>query len=189
MHSPEAEESYTAAGHSLSRKAVMHNDFVLVGPPADPARAKETRDGAQALRQIARDRSPFASRADDSGTHAKELALWREAGVAPSGSWYLETGQGMGPTLTIASQKGAYALTDRSTFLATSSLDSEILYEGSTDLRNPYHVIVVKSTRTTNVACAEEFSAWIRSGPVQRMIADFGVEEYGQPLFFPDAQG
>ena len=189
VHSPAAEEEYVAAGHSADREAVMHNDFVLVGPPQDPAGVKAARDGAAALRRIAEHRSPFASRADDSGTNAKELALWKEAGIKPSGSWYLETGQGMGPTLTIADQKGAYTLTDRGTFLATSNLTSEIMYQGSTDLRNPYHVIVVKSDRRTNAACAREFSTWIRSGPVQRMIADFGVKDYGQPLFFADAAG
>ena len=187
VHSPAAEEEYTAAGHSASREAVMHNDFVLVGPSEDPAGAKGARDGAQALSRIAKKRAPFASRADDSGTNAKELALWQEAGIKPSGSWYLETGQGMGPTLTIASQKGAYTLADRGTFLATSKLSSQVIYEGSPDLRNPYHVIVVKSDQKTNVACAQAFSAWIRSAPVQRKIADFGVQKYGQPLFFPDA--
>jgi tungstate transport system substrate-binding protein len=187
VHSPETEEEYMAAGHGVSRKAVMHNDFVLVGPPEDPAGAKGARDGAQALRRIARHRSLFASRADDSGTNAKELALWKEAGITPSGSWYLETGQGMGMTLTIASQKGGYTLADRGTFLATSNLSSNVIYQGSADLRNRYHVIVVKSDHKANVACAQEFSGWLRSVQVQRKIADFGVKEYGQPLFFPDA--
>lgn len=188
VHSPSAEAAFMAADHGTSRKPVMHNDFVLVGPPDDPAGAEGAPDAAESLSRIAQQRAPFASRADDSGTHAKELSLWEEAGIEPSGSWYLETGQGMGETLTIAGQKEAYTLADRGTFLATSNQTSEIVYEGSADLRNPYHVIVVASNGgTTNMACAEEFSTWIRSAPVQRRIADFGTEEYGQPLFFPDA--
>ncbi len=188
VHSPSAEEAFMAADRGTTRKPVMHNDFVLVGPPDDPAGAEEASDAAETLSRIAQQRATFASRADDSGTHAKELSLWEEAGIEPSGSWYLETGQGMGETLTIAGQKEAYTLADRGTFLATSNLSSEIVYEGSADLRNPYHVIVVASNGgTTNMACAEEFSTWIRSAPVQRRIADFGTEKYGQPLFFPDA--
>jgi tungstate transport system substrate-binding protein len=187
VHSPNAEENFMAEGHGSSREPVMHNDFVLVGPPGDPAHIGDAQHAADALALIAKQQSPFASRADDSGTHAKEMSLWKQAGIEPSGPWYIETGQGMGETLTIASQKQAYTLSDRGTFLATSNLQSNIDFEGSEDLQNPYHVIVVDHDGTTNVACAEEFSEWIRSGPVQQTIAQFGVEKYGQPLFFPDA--
>jgi tungstate transport system substrate-binding protein len=187
VHSPEAEEKFMAEGHGSSREPVMHNDFVLVGPPEDPAHIGDAQHAADALALIAKQQSPFASRADDSGTHAKEMSLWKQAGIEPSGPWYIETGQGMGETLTIASQKQAYTLSDRGTFLATSNLQSKIGFEGSEDLQNPYHVIVVDHDGTTNVACAEEFSEWIRSAPVQQTIAKFGVEKYGQPLFFPDA--
>lgn len=187
VHSPDAEQEFMDADHGSSRDPVMHNDFVLVGPADDPAGAAGAVDAADALRRIADVPAPFASRADDSGTNAKELALWEEAGVTPSGTWYLETGQGMGETLTIAGQKQAYTLTDRGTFLATSNLDSELVFEGTEDLQNSYHVIVVDEDDTTNVACAEEFSQWIRSAPIQQQIADFGVEEYGEPLFVPDA--
>lgn len=186
VHSPDAEEQFMAQGHGSSREPVMHNDFVVVGPPADPADVSAADNAAEAFSQIAAEKAPFASRADDSGTHAKELNLWEKAGIDPSGSWYIETGQGMGETLTIANQKQAYTLTDRSTFLATSNLDSEIAFEGSKDLFNPYHVIVVAG-EDTNVSCAREFSSWIRSEPVQERIATFGIDEYGQPLFFPDA--
>lgn len=189
VHSPEAELEFMAEGHGISREPVMHNDFVLVGPPQDPAHVGEAGDAAKAMALIAQEQAPFASRADESGTHAKEVDLWQEAGVEPSGSWYIETGQDMGETLTIASQKQAYTLTDRGTFLATSNLDSEIVYEGSADLQNPYHVIVVDEAGATNVACAEEFSEWIRSEPVQQAIADVGVDEYGEPLFAADALG
>jgi tungstate transport system substrate-binding protein len=187
VHSPKAEEKFMAEGHGSSREPVMHNDFVLVGPPGDPAHIGDAQHAADALALIAKQQSPFASRADDSGTRAKEMSLWKQAGIEPSGPWYIETGQGMGETLTIASQKQAYTLSDRGTFLATRNLQSNIDFEGSEDLQNPYHVIVVDHDGTTNVACAEEFSEWIRSAPVQETIADFGVEQYGQPLFFPDA--
>jgi tungstate transport system substrate-binding protein len=186
VHSPDAEAEFMEAGDGSSRLAVMHNDFVVVGPAEDPADVADASDAADALARIAEDEQPFASRADDSGTHAKELSLWQEAGLEPGGSWYVETGQGMGQTLTIADQKAAYTLSDRGTFLATTGLDSEIAFEGSEDLLNPYHVIVVDHTGT-NRACAEEFSAWIVSKPAQARIREFGVEEYGEPLFVPDA--
>lgn len=186
VHSPEDEEQFMADGHGASREAVMHNDFVVVGPPDDPAGIAEAGSAVEALQRISRQKASFASRGDDSGTHTKELALWEEAGIAPSGSWYLETGQGMGDTLTIADQKQAYTLADRSTFLATESLDSEIGFEGSDDLLNNYHVIVVDH-EATNADCAEDFSAWILDEPVQDVIGEFGVEEYGEQLFVPDA--
>ncbi len=189
VHSPEAEEEFMTEGHGSSREPVMHNDFVLVGPPKDPTDVGEAGDAAKAMALIAQEQARFASRADDSGTHAKERSLWEQAGIEPSGAWYIATGQGMGETLTIADQKEAYTLTDRGTFLATSNLESEILLEGSEDLLNPYHVIVVDADGATNGACAEEFAQWIRSEPVQQAIADFGVEEYGEPLFVADALG
>jgi tungstate transport system substrate-binding protein len=186
VHSPEDEEQFMANGHGSSREAVMHNDFVLVGPSDDPAGVAGTGSAAEALTRIADQKASFASRGDDSGTHTKELALWEEAGVEPKGSWYIETGQGMGDTLTIADQKQAYTLSDRSTFLATKSLESDIAFEGSDDLLNNYHVIVVDH-EGTNSACAEEFSSWILDTPVQHTIGEFGVEEYGERLFTPDA--
>jgi tungstate transport system substrate-binding protein len=187
VHSPEDEEQLMAGGHGSSREAVMHNDFVLVGPPDDPAGVADAGNAAEALTRIADQEASFASRGDDSGTHTKELALWEEAGDEPKGSWYIETGQGMGDTLTIADQKHAYTLADRSTFLATSSLESDVAFEGSDDLRNNYHVIVVDH-EGTNTGCAEEFSSWILDRPVQDTIATFGVEEYGEQLFTPDAR-
>jgi tungstate transport system substrate-binding protein len=186
VHSPDAEQTFMAQGHGASRRAVMHNDFVLVGPPSDSAKAAGAGGIEPALQAIARAKAAFASRADDSGTNAKELKLWEQAGIAPSGSWYIKTGQGMGPTLTIASQKRAYTLSDRGTFLATKNLDSKILVEGGQALQNPYHVIVVKHPGT-NVGCAKAFSRWITSAPIQRVIAGFGKRQYGQPLFHPDA--
>jgi tungstate transport system substrate-binding protein len=186
VHSPDAEQAFMAQGHGASRRAVMHNDFVLVGPPSDSAKAAGAGGIEPALQAIARAKAAFASRADDSGTNAKELKLWEQAGIAPSGSWYIKTGQGMGPTLTIASQKRAYTLSDRGTFLATKNLDSKILVEGGQALQNPYHVIVVTHPGT-HVGCATAFSRWITSAPIQRFIAGFGKRQYGQPLFHPDA--
>jgi tungstate transport system substrate-binding protein len=184
VHSPAAEEALMAHGHGATREPVMHNDFVLVGPPEDPAHVRGL-GAPEALERIAHRRAPFASRADESGTHAKELALWERAGVQPHGDWYVETGQGMGPTLTIASQKEAYTLSDRGTFLATESLDSSILVEGGAALRNPYTVIVPR--RSQNTRCAEAFARWITDAPAQGRIRRFGVQQYGEPLFHPDA--
>jgi tungstate transport system substrate-binding protein len=188
VHSPEDEQEFMAEGHGASRKAVMHNDFVLVGPSDDPARIADADGAPEALTRIAEEESPFASRGDDSGTHAKELSLWEDAGVEHGGSWYIETGQGMGETLTIAGQRQAYTLSDRGTFLATENLDSKLLLEGGDALLNPYHVIVVKG-EDVNAECAREFSTWITAPPTQDAIESFGVEEYGEPLFFPDAAG
>lgn len=186
VHSPEDEEEFMAAGHGVSRKAVMHNDFVLVGPPEDPARVGNAAAATDALDRIAETEAPFASRGDDSGTHTKELSLWEAAGTEPSGSWYLETGQGMGETLTVADQKQAYTLADRGTFLATGNLESELLLEGGRELLNPYHVIVVRGEKV-NAACGRKFSTWVTRPATQRQIKRFGVAEYGEPLFLPDA--
>jgi tungstate transport system substrate-binding protein len=188
VHSPEAEEEYMDGGHGVSREAVMHNDFIVVGPQGDPAGTKGADSAAKAFTTIAKAKAPFASRADESGTHTKELSIWEAAGIEPKGSWYIETGQGMGETLTIASQKEAYTLSDRGTYLATDNLDLDLLVEGGKDLLNPYHVIVVKA-EATNRACAQEFSEWIISPETQAEIGRFGVAEYGEPLFVPDAEG
>ena len=186
VHSPDAEEEFMDDGHGVSREPVMHNDFVIMGPEADPAKVEGAADATEALTRIAEAEAPFASRGDDSGTHAKELALWEESGVEPAGDWYFETGQGMGETLTIAGQKSAYSLTDRGTFLATANLDAAITFEGSDDLQNFYHVIVVDREETA--PCAEDLSTWLLEPEVQERIGDFGVEEYGEPLFVPDAE-
>jgi tungstate transport system substrate-binding protein len=186
VHSPDAERAFMADGHGRSRAAVMHNDFVLLGPADDPAGALDSSDAVAALRRIAAAGAPFASRADESGTNAKELALWEQAGITPGGQWYVQTGQGMGETLTIASQKQAYTLADRGTYLAVEGLDLRIVSEDGPELLNPYHVIVVRHDGT-NVGCARDFARWLVTPSTQRAIATFGVERYGEPLFFPDA--
>jgi tungstate transport system substrate-binding protein len=186
VHSPDAEQAFMKAGHGLSRKAVMHNDFVVVGPAADPAGVARTHTAPDAFKRIAAAHAAFASRGDDSGTNAKELKLWQAAGVTPHAPWYFKTGQGMGETLTIASQKRAYTLSDRGTFLATKGLETKILEQGDAALQNYYHVIVVRHAGT-NVACAKAFSNWIVSPATQKLIGGFGRAKYGQPLFHPDA--
>jgi tungstate transport system substrate-binding protein len=188
VHSPESEQEYMDGGHGVTREAVMHNDFIVVGPQDDPAGIKGAGSAADAFTSIAKAEAPFASRADESGTNTKELSTWEAAGIEPKGSWYIETGQGMGETLTIASQKQAYTLSDRGTYLATDNLDLDLLVEGGKDLLNPYHVIVVKADGT-NRACAQDFSDWITSPETQDDIGSFGVADYGEPLFVPDATG
>jgi tungstate transport system substrate-binding protein len=169
----------------------MHNDFVIVGPPSDPAalRTQPTLDAV--FKKIFSSASTFVSRGDESGTNVKELAIWKQAGLDPHGQpWYLETGQGQGVTLSVASEKGAYALTDRGTFLAyQSNVDLEILVEGDPFLLNVYHVITVNPEKfsNTNLKGAKAFADFITSSAGQKIIAEFGVKEYGQSLFFPDA--
>lgn len=188
VHSPAAEEEFMDGGHGVSRAPVMHNDFVLVGPAGDPANVRGAGSAADAFTRISKQSAPFASRSDESGTHTKELSIWEAAGIEPAGSWYIETGQGMGQTLTIAGQKRAYTLADRGTFLATDNVDLDLLFEGGSDLLNPYHVIVVEG-EGVNRECAQAFADWITSPGTQEQIGRFGVPEYGEPLFFADAKG
>ncbi len=189
-HSPEAEEAFMAAGHGVDRRLVMHNDFVIVGPAGDPAGVAGLASATEALSRIAETGSTFLSRGDDSGTHARERKLWEAAGLTPSGSWYQETGQGMGQTLVIASDKRGYTLSDRGTFLAQeANLDLATLLEGDPALFNVYHVILVNPDKhpRINAAGARAFSQFITSAAVQEMIRNFGVDRFGEPLFVPDA--
>ncbi|MDP2401454.1 MAG: extracellular solute-binding protein, partial [Actinomycetota bacterium] len=169
------------------RKDVMYNDFVIVGPPADPAGVKGSDDAAAALTAISQGGHAFASRGDDSGTHKKELSLWKAASIEPAGDWYDSIGQGMGDTLTFASESEAYTLADRATYLAMrDKLELEIIVEGDTALFNQYGVIVV--TDASNLEGAQAFFDWVLSAEGQAVIADFGVETYGEPLFIPNAE-
>ena len=170
-HSPAAEEALMADGKGGSRRTVMHNDFVVVGPAADPARIKG-RSAADALDRIAAAEAPFVSRGDDSGTHVFELGLWEDAGVTPEGAWYQESGQGMGATLQIANDKRGYTISDRGTYLATESArDLEILVEGGSELLNVYHVIDVAPAagERVNAAGGKAFADWlVAPGPRRR---------------------
>jgi tungstate transport system substrate-binding protein len=189
VHDRTAEDKFVADGFGSKRLDVMHNDFVLIGPPADPARIKDSK-AAAALEKIAAAGATFVSRGDDSGTHKKELKLWQAAGVKPAGKWYLESGTGMEATLRIANEKVAYCLIDRATWLAhqkeTDALT--ILNEGDGALFNPYSVIVVAPTKFPwlNTKLATSFAEFIRSARGQAIIRDFGREKFGQPLFYPD---
>jgi len=191
LHSPEAEKEFVASGFGIDRRLVMHNDFVLVGPPFDPASVRSQPTLVSAFNAIFFSALTFVSRGDQSGTHVKELAIWKNAGLDPHGqAWYIETGQGQGNTLSIASEKDGYALVDRGTFLAyKSNLNLEILYEGDPFLLNVYHVLTVNPEKWPNVNFegARAFEDFVTSSDGQQIIAEFGVKEYGWPLFFPDA--
>ena len=155
VHAPELELQYLAKGNLINRRRVMHNDFVLVGPPADPAGIKGVKRAAEALKRLAERSAVFVSRGDQSGTHTKEKSLWNAAGIAPKGHWYVESGQGMGATLTIAAEKGAYTLTDRATFLAFKKrIRLAVLLEGDAPLLNIYHVMEVNPARHARVNAA-----------------------------------
>ncbi|HTW85624.1 MAG TPA: substrate-binding domain-containing protein [Candidatus Sulfotelmatobacter sp.] len=190
VHAPGAEASYMAKGRGLSRALVMHNAFIVVGPPSDPARVKGSATAQDAFAAIARTGAPFVSRADDSGTNIKELALWKAAGVTPEGSWYVKTGSGMGDTLHVASQKAAYTLSDDGTYLSQRATLSLVpVVEDAKDLLNVYHVIVVKPIpgRVSDLAGGEAFASFVVSPQGQQIIRTFGRERFGRPLFTPDA--
>lgn len=167
----------------------MHNDYAIVGPTGDPARVAGAKT-LDALRRIAGERALFISRGDRSGTHLLELELWRAAGITPAGEWYVEASTGMGNTLAIASEKRAYTLTDRGTYLARrTALDLQIVVEKDPPLINLYHVITVSPTKfpRANAEGARAFADFLVSKEAQELIASFGVKEYGEPLFFADA--
>jgi tungstate transport system substrate-binding protein len=191
VHAPTSELPLIENGDAINRRLVMHNDFIIVGPPDDPAGIDGMTVAADAFAKIADAGAVFISRGDDSGTNKKELAIWADAGVDPSGqSWYQETGQGMGATLTIASEKQGYTLTDRATYLNTrANLDLDIFVEGDPILLNIYHVMEVNPEKwpDVNAAGAEAFIDFMVSPAVQEIIRTYGVEKFGQPLFFPDA--
>jgi tungstate transport system substrate-binding protein len=187
VHDPIAETKFMAEGFGAERREVMSNDFLLVGPSADPASVKGQASIAEAFGRIARSDSPFASRGDESGTHQKEKEIWQKAGVQPQGAWYISAGAGMGQVLRMASEKHAYTLTDRGTFLAQrKGLDLAILSEGDPVLVNRYSVIVVPPEKHPHVQTqpAQQFADFLLSAETQKVIGNFGTDRYGQPLFF-----
>ena len=189
VHAPEAERPYVARGDLVEGRRIMHNDFLVVGPGHDPAKVRGL-DLPTAMRRIAAE-AAFISRGDGSGTEKKELELWQAAGVAPARIGRREeTGQGMGATLLVASERGGYTLTDRGTYLALRDrLDLVPLLEGDPALLNVYHAYVVNPARHPKVKPAEgrALVAFLASARAQAMIGRFGVARFGQPLFFPDA--
>jgi tungstate transport system substrate-binding protein len=191
VHAKSDEEKFVADGFGVERRDVMYNDFVVVGPESDPSGVKAAADMNAALNAVAAGGAPFVSRGDDSGTHKKELKMWTAAGItAPTPAaqeWYLSSGQGMGDTLKIASEKAGYTLADRATYLSMKDvLDLVIVREGDADLLNQYGVIVVADAKSQ--AAGQAFADWVLSPEGQDVIAGYGVAEYGQPLFTPNAQ-
>jgi len=192
VHHRPSEEKFVAEDYGLKRYPVMHNDFVLVGPKADPAGVAGGKDAVAALEAIAKAEAPFVSRGDDSGTHKKELALWKEAGIdapAASGTWYREAGAGMGATLNTAAGMSAYTLSDRGTWISfANKQDLVVVCEGDERLFNPYGVIVVNPEKFPHVKheAAQRFVDWLVGPEGQKAIADYRID--GQELFFPDAQ-
>ncbi|MCI0483685.1 MAG: substrate-binding domain-containing protein [candidate division NC10 bacterium] len=188
-HAPEAEKPLVDEGWLTHRVQFMHNDYVLVGPEADPAKITRVKSTAAALRQIAEAKATFVSRGDDSGTHKQEQALWKAAGIVPKWSWYVEAGQGMGATLRIASEKQGYTLTDRSTYLSLQrTLGSKILLEGDPPLLNKYSVMLVNPAKhpKVNAKGAKAFHKWLLTDEARTLIRDYGKDRFGQPLFFLD---
>ena len=189
VHDREAEDKFVADGFGVKRLDVMHNDFVIVGPRTDPAAVHGLR-ATEAFRKIAAVGVIFVSRGDDSGTHKKELRLWKILGSKPVPKSYLESGSGMEATLRVADEKNGYTLVDRATWLAhkkeIGTLD--LLVEGDPELFNPYSVIVVSPARFpwVNFRMASKFAGFLRGPDGQKLIREFGVEKYGRPLFFPD---
>jgi tungstate transport system substrate-binding protein len=194
VHAPESEKQWMAQGNGTERLLVMHNDFIVVGPGDDPAKVKGTPTAVDALKKLASAQATFISRGDNSGTQQAELALWKQAQIDPKGQpWYVESGTGMGQTLTIADQKRAYTLTDRATWLAwTAKIELPVLVEGDKSLFNVYHVMPVNPARfpssiKINTAGARAFANFLLAPATQEVIGSFGRDKYGQQLFVPDA--
>jgi tungstate transport system substrate-binding protein len=189
-HAPDAEKKYVTEGALINRRLMMHNTFLLAGPSTDPAKVKETKKAVDALKKIAKAKSPFVSRGDDSGTHKLEMKLWEQAGIKPTGEWYLEAGQGMGKTLGIAGEKQAYVISDRATYLAfqkTSGLS--VVLEGDPAFLNIYHVMEINTEKfpKVNATGGKAFADFLLSAKVQDILKTFGKEKFGEPLFYPDA--
>jgi tungstate transport system substrate-binding protein len=204
VHAPSSETPLVDSGVAINRRLVMHNDFVIVGPASDPAKIKGEKSATAALKKIAdyasllaqQPTAVFISRGDDSGTHKKELEVWKAASLAVKGAdgkplpWYQETGSGMAATLLVASEKGAYTITDRGTYLAQkANISLDVLSEGDTVLLNIYHVMQVNPEKfdKVNGKGGKAFADFMVSADTQKIIGEFGKDKYGQPLFFPDA--
>jgi tungstate transport system substrate-binding protein len=200
VHSRAREDVFVAEGHGTARYDVMYNDFVIVGPVDDPAAIAGTPLASDAFTAVAVTESTFGSRGDDSGTHSKEISIWESAGIAPdpNSSWYKSLGQGMGATLNYSNEAGAYTLSDRGTFLSQgeSLPDLGVMVGGASidenvdpALLNPYGVIPVNPDKgNINSELADEFAVWITSVETQEKIGDYGLDTFGQPLFYPDSE-
>lgn len=192
VHARASEDEFMANGDGVTRYDVMYNDFILVGPAEDPAGVKACDNKvADSLAAIADTQSEFISRGDDSGTHKKELAIWKAAGIEPAGDWYVSAGAGMGDVLKMADEKQAYTIADRATYLSMQdTVELEIVCEKDADMLNPYGVITVNPEKNDqiNEEGANAFAEWLVSEQGQKLIGEYGVEEYGMALFTPDAK-
>jgi tungstate transport system substrate-binding protein len=189
VHAPDSEKKYVADGLLVNRRLVMHNDYLIVGPATDPAKIKGMASAVEAMQRVAEAKGTFVSRGDNSGTHQLEKKLWQEAKVKPEGAWYLEAGQGMGATLGIGSEKQGYVLTDRATFLALKKrVQLAPLVERDRILLNIYSVLEPNPAKfpRLNAAGGKAFADFMVSAEVQGIIRTFGVDKFGEPLFFPD---
>lgn len=189
VHSPKDEKTIADSKVVINRQLVMHNDFLLVGPANDPAKikGKKTQD---AFKAIAAAKALFISRGDKSGTDKKEKGIWEKVKIKPAGTWYQETGAGMGQTLNVAAEKGGYTLTDRATYLAQKKNNNlQIIVEGDKDLLNIYHVMLVNPEKynKVNAKGGQAFVDFMVSASTQETVKKFGVDKYGQALFIPDA--
>ena len=190
VHARQAEDRFVADGYGVDRADVMYNDFIIVGPDSDPAEVRSAASVAEVFARIHTSERPFISRGDDSGTHKRELLLWKSAGKSPRGSWYREVGQGMGKTLQIANEVDGYSMTDRGTWLAyQSKLDIALLYEDDPPLFNPYGIIAVNPQLhpDVNYDGASQLIRWMVSPEAQKLIGEFRIK--GQQLFVPSAGG
>jgi len=191
VHSPDAEKKMVEQGLAVNRRLVMHNDFVIVGPPADPAKIKGAKSSKEALKKIAEANALFLSRADNSGTNALEKKLWKGVGLNPEGQkWYQQTGLGMGETLNVTAEKKGYTITDRGTYLSLQkTLGLAILVEGDRSMLNIYHVMELPPAKwpKVNYPGGKAFADFMVSQKAQDIIKTFGVKKFGSPLFFPDA--
>jgi len=193
VHAKASEEEFVAEGHGLERFDVMYNDYILVGPAEDPAKVKEQANSniVDAFNAIHEGEHIFVSRGDDSGTHKKELELWGEAGLEPEGAWYVSAGKGMGDVLQMADEMQGYTLSDRATYLSMrDNLELVIVTEGDERLFNQYGVIAVNPEKNEqiNAEGAQAFIEWLLSAETQELISQYGVEEFGEPLFIPNAK-
>ena len=187
VHAPEAEKKFVKEGYGVNRRSVMHNDFIILGHASDPAKIKGEQNTTKAFEIIAKTKSLFISRGDDSGTHKKEKSIWRNTGTVPQGNWYLEAGQGMGTVLQMAHEKMAYTLSDRGTYLAyKTKIDLVIISEGDPELHNPYGVMAVNPAKHPHVNYVKAMAliGWLTSPECQQMIAEF--KKGGEVLFHPD---
>ena len=191
VHAPASEAKWMADGNGGERRLVMYNDFIVVGPASDPAGLAGATNATEVMQKIIANAAPFVSRGDNSGTHQLELQIWRSVGFDPKGQpWYLEAGQGMGAVLTISSEKQAYTLTDRGTYLARkATLDLDVLAQGYPSFLNIYHVMTVNPEKGSHINAdgARAFADFVVAADTQATIGKFGIEKFGQPLFFPAA--